>query len=100
MSRGRVAAVGSLSDLLSVAGRTTLRVAGLSGGLPAPVADLAADVAATGDVITFSTADSDVRRSIDAVYDAGGSVVAVEPKRESLEDYFTRMLSNEEGEVA
>jgi hypothetical protein len=51
-------------------------------------------------VITFSTADSDVRRSIDAVYDAGGSVVAVEPKRESLEDYFTRMLSNEEGEVA
>ena len=29
---------------------------------------------------------------VDAVDDAGGSIVAVTPKRESLEDYFTRML--------
>jgi ABC-2 type transport system ATP-binding protein len=100
MSRGRVAAVGSLSELLSVAGRTTLSVAGLPAGLPEAVAALAADVATTGDVITFSAADADVRRSIDAVYDAGGSVIEVEPKRESLEDYFTRMLSDEKGEVA
>jgi ABC-2 type transport system ATP-binding protein len=100
MSRGLVAAVGSLAELLSVAGRTTVRVAGLPSGLPEPVAGLAADVAATGDVIAFSVADADVRRSIDAVYDSGGAVIEVEPKRESLEDYFTRMLSDEKGEVA
>jgi len=100
MSRGRVAAEGPLVDLLSVAGRTALRVAGLPAGLPAPVAGLAADVTETGDLIRFSVDDADVRRVIDAVYDAGGSVVEVEPKRESLEDYFTRMLANEKGEVA
>jgi ABC-2 type transport system ATP-binding protein len=100
MSRGRVAAEGSLSELLSVAGRTTLRVGGLPAGLPEPVAALAADVSASGDLITFSAEDADVRRAIDAVYDAGGAVVEVEPKRESLEDYFTRMLSDEKGEVA
>ena len=100
MSRGRVAAEGSLSELLSVAGRTTLRVGGLPAGLPEPVAALAADVSASGGLVTFSAEDADVHRAIDAVYDAGGAVVEVEPKRESLEDYFTRMLSDEKGEVA
>ncbi len=100
MSRGRVAAEGPIADLLSVAGRTTVRAGGLSSGLPQRVAALAADVVQHGDLVTFSVEDADVRRAIDAVYDAGGAVVEVEPKRESLEDYFTRMLSNEKGEVA
>jgi len=100
MSRGRVAAEGPIAELLSVAGRTAIRVAGLPAGLPAPVAAMAADVADSGDVIRFSVEDADVRRAIDAVYDAGGTVVEVEPKRESLEDYFTRMLADEKGEVA
>jgi len=100
MSRGCVAAEGPIAELLSVAGRTAIRVAGLPAGLPAPVAAMAADVADSGDVIRFSVEDADVRRAIDAVYDAGGTVVEVEPKRESLEDYFTRMLADEKGEVA
>jgi ABC-2 type transport system ATP-binding protein len=100
MSRGRVAAEGSLSELLSVAGHTTVRVSGLRAGLPEAVLAAASDVAAQADLITFSVADGDVRRAIDAVYDAGGAVVEVEPKRESLEDYFTRMLSDAKGEVA
>jgi ABC-2 type transport system ATP-binding protein len=100
MSRGRVAAVGSLSELLSVEGRTTLRVTGLPAGLPDQAATLAADVETAEEAVTFSVADADLRRAIDAVYDAGGSVVEVEPRRESLEDYFTRMLANEKGEVA
>ncbi len=100
MSRGHVAAVGSLSELLSVAGLTTLRVTGLPAGLPGQVATLAADVETADDSVTFSVADADVRRSVDAVYDAGGAVVEVEPRRESLEDYFTRMLANDKGEVA
>jgi hypothetical protein len=75
-------------------------VGGLPDGLPAAVWGHAADVVQQGDLIAFSVDDADVRRAIDAVYDAGGSVVEVEPKRESLEDYFTRMLSNEKGEVA
>jgi ABC-2 type transport system ATP-binding protein len=100
MSRGRVAAEGSLSELLSVAGHTTVRVSGLPAGLPETVSAAASDVAGQADLITFSVTDEDVRRAIDAVYDAGGAVVEVEPKRESLEDYFTRMLSDARGEVA
>jgi ABC-2 type transport system ATP-binding protein len=100
MSRGRVAAEGPIADLLRVAGRTTVRVGGLPGGLPLTVAPLAADVLQRDDLISFSVVDTDVRRAIDGVYDAGGAVVEVEPRRESLEDYFTRMLSNEKGEVA
>jgi hypothetical protein len=33
-----------------------------------------------------------VRRVVDAVDDAGGAILSITPKKESLEDYFTRML--------
>jgi ABC-2 type transport system ATP-binding protein len=100
MSRGRVAAEGQISELLSVAGRTTMRAVGLPTGLPERLAMLAADASVVGDVWTFSVEDGAVRAAVDAVDDAGGSVVHIEPKRESLEDYFTRMLSDDEGQVA
>ena len=99
MSRGRVAAEGPIADLLSVAGRTTIRVGGLQ-ALPQVLWGYAADVVQQGDLIAFSVEDADVRRAIDGVYDAGGAVIEVEPKRETLEDYFTRMLADEKGEVA
>jgi ABC-2 type transport system ATP-binding protein len=101
ISRGRVAAEGPIHDLLGVAGRTSLSVAGLPAGLPPAVAALTADVAiAASGLLVFSVADADVRRAVDAIDDAGGTIVSVQPKRESLEDYFTRMLTNEAGEVA
>ena len=40
----------------------------------------------------FSVPDAAVRRVVDAFDDAGATVLALAPKRESLEDYFTRML--------
>ena len=100
ISRGRVAAEGSIHELLSVAGRTSIRVRELPAGLPVAVADLADDVAlSTGGVLVFSVPDDAVRRAVDAIDDAGGKVVSVEPKRESLEDYFTRMLARTEEEA-
>jgi len=45
--------------------------------------------------------DEDVRKVVDLVDDAGGTVVSVNPKRESLEEYFTRMMASASaGEVA
>jgi len=100
VSRGRVAAEGPIHDLLGVAGRTSLTVAGLS-ALPEALAALTGDVAlATGGLLVFSVPDADVRRAVDAVDDAGGAIVSLQPKRESLEDYFTRMLADHSGEVA
>jgi ABC-2 type transport system ATP-binding protein len=101
ISRGRVAAEGPIHDLLSVAGRTSLTVSGLAGGLPAALAAITDDVAVAGAGLTvFSVPDAAVRRAVDAVDDAGGAIVSVQPKRESLEDYFSRMLSDDAGEVA
>ena len=101
ISRGRVAAEGPIHDLLGVAGRTSFTVSGLPADLPAAIAALSQDVAlAANGLVVFSVADADVRRTVDAVDDAGGTIVSVTPKRESLEDYFTRMLANGAGEVA
>ena len=100
MSRGRIAAEGALEELLGVAGRTTVRVAGLGTALPEAVAAYSGDVTTHGGLIAFSVADADLRRVIDAAYDAGGAVIDVEPRRESLEDYFARLLASEKGEVA
>ncbi|HEX9093742.1 MAG TPA: ABC transporter ATP-binding protein [Coriobacteriia bacterium] len=99
LSAGRVTAEGRIEELLRTAGRTSLRVGGLSDGLPAEVRALTDDIVVDGGISVFSVADTDVRRVVDAVDDAGGSLLAVAPKRESLEDYFTRML-HEAGEVA
>jgi ABC-2 type transport system ATP-binding protein len=101
ISRGRVAAEGAIHDLLGVAGSTSVTVAGLPADIPAALVALADSVAvAEGGLIAFSIPDASVRRTVDAVDDAGGTIVSVLPKRESLEDYFTRMLSNDSGEVA
>ncbi len=94
LSRGRVTAEGCIDDLLRVAGRTSVRVGGLAGGLPATVRDLTDDIVVDGGIAVFSVADNDVRRVVDAVDDIGASVLALQPKRESLEDYFTRMLDD------
>ncbi len=98
LDRGRLAAEGPLDDLLNVAGRTSVRATGLPGALPATVVALTDDVAVSGDVWVFSVLDADVRAVVDAVDDAGGRVVTVTPKRESLEDYFARLLARPSAE--
>ena len=50
-------------------------------------------VETAGGSSVFSVRDDDVRRAVDLVDDAGGAVVAVNPKRDSLEDYFARMMA-------
>lgn len=91
LNRGCVAARGDIDDLLNVAGQTAFKARG-QGALPAAVAALASDVAFSGGVAAFSAPDRDVRGVVDALDDAGWTIVSVEPKRDTLEDYFTRLL--------
>jgi ABC-2 type transport system ATP-binding protein len=100
MSRGRVAAEGAIHELLGVAGATSITVSGLSEVPPALTTLAGKPSVAEGGLLVFSLPDATVRRVVDAVDDAGGTIVSVAAKRESLEDYFTRMLSNDSGEVA
>lgn len=92
LNRGTVAARGHIDDLLNVAGQTSVRARG-EGTLPASVAALVEDDAYSGSMAAFSVADTNVRRVVDGLDDAGWQIVSVAPKRESLEDYFTRLLA-------
>lgn len=101
LNRGRVAAEGHIDDLLNTAGRTSIRARELPAELPPDLAALVGDIATSGGVWIFSVHDEDVRKVVDLVDDAGGTVVSVNPKRESLEEYFTRMMASASaGEVA
>jgi ABC-2 type transport system ATP-binding protein len=93
LNRGLVAARGHIDDLLNVAGQTSIRARG-EGDLPAAVHALVVDEAYSGSMVAFSVADENVRRVVDAVDDAGWQIVSVTPKRDSLEDYFSRLLAD------
>lgn len=99
LNRGRVAAEGHIDDLLGVAGQTSIRARGAD-ELPAALADTVSDVAVSGGVWVFSVPDATVRAAVDALDDAGWAIVSVTPKRDSLEDYFTKLLAETAEEVA
>lgn len=99
LNAGRVAAKGDLNALLDVEGRTSIRARGLGDTLPASLSALSGNVAVSGGVWVFSVADGAVRAAVDAVDDAGGQIEAVAPMRDSLEDYFARLLAETTGEV-
>lgn len=91
LNRGTVAARGHIDDLLNIAGRTSVRARG-EGSLPESVVGLAEEIVVSGGVVVFSAPDERVREIVDALDDAGWRVEALLPKRDSLEDYFARLL--------
>jgi len=97
INSGEVAAAGDLSDLLSVEGQSSISVADLQDGLPEVVKTHAVDAAVSDGMWTFSVPTRAVRIVVDAIDEAGGTVVSLVPKRESLEDYFARMLLSGKG---
>lgn len=99
LNRGRVAARGHIDDLLNAVGSTSIRARG-EGALPDSVASIATDVAVSGSNSVFSVADADVRSTVDALDDAGWRIVGVAPKRESLEEYFARLVQTSGGDDA
>lgn len=97
LHRGAVAAEGPLDELLNFAGRTSVRVRDVGDRLPPGVEQMVEEVAVSGGTWVFSVADEDVRRVVDSIDDAGGRIEALTPKRDTLEDYFSRLLSSGEG---
>ena len=92
LNRGLVAARGHIDDLLNVAGETSIAARG-TGALPDGVRELVRDVAVLGANTVFSVSDDHVRQVVDHLDDAGWKLQSVSPKRDSLEDYFTRLLA-------
>jgi len=99
LNGGLVAAEGRIDDLLNVAGRTSIRARDLGDALPDAVRPVAESVAVSGSTWVFSVPDDSVRMVVDAIDEAGGRLVSVTPMRDSLEDYFARLLARTAGEV-
>jgi ABC-2 type transport system ATP-binding protein len=99
LNRGLVAARGQIHDLLSIDGQVSVRARG-DGELPAVVSGLVSDHAITGATSVFSVPEESVRAVVDALDDAGWRLESMAPKRESLEDYFARLLERAPEEVS
>lgn len=95
LNRGTVAAVGHIDALLNVAGQVSVRARG-GEELPASVGHFVTETALSGGVWVVSVAQSDIRKVVDAFDDAGWTLDSVSPKRDSLEDYFSRLLASGE----
>jgi ABC-2 type transport system ATP-binding protein len=92
LAQGRVAARGHIDDLLNVSGQTSVRVLG-TGDLPASVVAVICDTAVSGATTVFSLPDEEVRHAVEALYESGWKLVSLQPKRASLEEYFTALLA-------
>ena len=91
LNRGTVIARGHIDDLLSVAGRTTVKVKG-EGDLPAAIALRMEGMVDVGPYRSFTVADRDIRFVVDALDDQGWRLVEIAPQRASLEDYFASLV--------
>ncbi len=99
LNRGTVAAEGDINQLLNVDGRTSVRATGMD-VLPPGVASVSDDLVVSGSTWIFSVPTEATRTVVDAIDEAGGTIVAITPKRESLEDYFAALLASGSEEVA
>jgi len=91
LNRGTVAARGHIDALLNVDGQVTIKLSG-DGELPEPVRQLAHEVLPSAGSWIVSVGEGDVRRAVEAIDDAGWKLESLVPKRDSLEDYFARLL--------
>lgn len=89
LNAGRVAARGHIDELLSVKGTMVLRVRGAA--LPESMIDMPRTQDESGDWL-LEIDEVATRETIDAVHDAGMTIVSLVPKRSSLEDYFAGLV--------
>jgi len=98
---GELLSVGRLDEILDV---RVSHVEVLAGGLPSgAVAGLPVPAErrrALGERQRFEIDEADVGRVVAAVEAAGGRILAVQPVRQSLEDYFFRELGTGDGLAA
>jgi len=97
VNRGRVAAKGDIEDLLKVAGQVLVTAEGDASHLPERVAAIAADIGNDGSRWLISIPEGSTRAIVDALDDGGFRVISLVPRRESLEEYFSRLIAGSNG---
>lgn len=94
LDRGRVAQRGPIDTLLNITGQNSVTVRSSADELPEQVASIVTDVAISSGTWVFSVAAQESRRVVDALDDQGWELVSIQPKRLSLEDYFSHLISS------
>lgn len=94
MNRGRVAERGPIHALLNVDGQNSVTARSSATELPESIAGVVTDIAFGSGTWVFSIPSEESRRVVDVLDDAGWDLVSVAPKRESLEDYFARLVTS------
>lgn len=97
VNRGRVAAKGDIEDLLKVAGQVLVTAEGDALHLPEQVAAVASDIGRDGSRWLISIPEESTRAIVDALDDGGFRIVSLAPRRESLEEYFSRLIAGSNG---
>ena len=99
LKAGQVVRLGPIQDLLAAPSVVEMRVGGQSPALLRALEGLARTVMADGETITASIADEGVIPGLAAaVVGHGGRLMALVPRRESLEDLFIRVVEAGGGE--
>ena len=98
LNRGTVVARGHIDELLAVAGRVAVRTRG-EGSVPADVESVAAEFVETHGTQAFTIPEASVRTVVDALDDAGWTILEIAPERATLEDYFARLVDRAAPEV-
>lgn len=89
LRKGRLARVGTIHDLLENSERSIVMARGVS-------ASSFKSAITNNGFISFEVARSAQRQAIECVWQLGGEVVSVNPVRESLEQMFLRLASEDE----
>jgi ABC-2 type transport system ATP-binding protein len=95
VDRGRVIATGAPHDLVGGGSVVRVRVSGLTLASELSLRQFG-EMGAEGDWLTFYGVDTEsVPALVDEIVRLGGRVYAVEPRRQSLEDQFLRLLGGD-----
>ena len=95
LKKGQVVRVGSMDDLLAAPSTVEMRVQNISPALVRALESLARTVSVEGEDITVSIPDEAVVPDLAAaVVGAGGRLLSLIPRRESLEDLFIRVVES------
>ena len=95
LDRGRVAERGPIDELLNVSGQNSVTARSNADDLPESIAAAVTDVAVGSGIWVFSIPAEESRRVVDALDEQGGwELISIQPKRKSLEDYFSHLVSS------
>ncbi|MBU4557482.1 MAG: ATP-binding cassette domain-containing protein, partial [Actinobacteria bacterium] len=102
LDRGRVAERGAIDELLNITGQNSVTARSSAAELPGRIASIVGDVVVGIGTWVFSIPAQDSRLVVDVLDDdQEWELVSIQPKRQSLEDYFSRLVSaHAEGKVS